>query len=382
MADPAYLTFDDGPDPEGTPQVLDALDRAQAQATFFALGRRALDHPRLIERILAAGHAVELHGFEHRSHESLTREQIEDDARQGLEVLTSLGARPTRWRPPYGAVSASSPSVAEELGLVLTGWSADPRDWSGTDSASMLAALQSALGAHTIVLLHDGVMVEEGHRKDAAWTTALIEPLVGVLRGRGCEPVPLPPVEVRSPQLAPTACELGPWPLPSIELRVVEESELDDRLRGEIGEFICDIYERKGASYLGRAWRTIPPAARVLALADNGLVGHVSVFFPRTQPALRLAGIGDLAVAPRARRRGIARALLREAVFQGWRRGADAQVAATEAVRSTLGRLAFSPVEDFSLYWIEDHACRRSPHWLLAEAEPLPRPLRLIDPDF
>ena len=120
----------------------------------------------------------------------------------------------------------------------------------------------------------------------------------------------------------------------------------------------------------------------MVAFDGDDLVGHISLFWPRSQPAVRLAGIGDLAVGHGSRGRGIARALIREAVFQGWRRGARAQLTATEAVRSSFERLGFDPVEDFSLYWSEDEACRRSPHWLLAAAEPLPRPLRLLDPDF
>ena len=229
MADPApaYLTFDDGPDPRATPHVLEALGRTHAPATFFVLGRRAHQHPQLVERILAAGHAVELHGFEHRSHESLSRAEIAEDAWRGLEVLADLGVKPTRWRPPFGAIGADSPSVAEELGLELTGWSADPRDWAGRDATSMLSSLEQALGAHTIFLLHDGVMDEEGLREDAGGTIALIEPLVRALRERGCEPAPLPSAGAGLTELAPTACELGPWPLPSAELRVVEESELD-----------------------------------------------------------------------------------------------------------------------------------------------------------
>ena len=105
MADPApaYLTFDDGPDPRASGHVLEALGRTHAPATFFVLGRRALQHPQLVKRILAEGHAVELHGFEHRSHETLSRAEIAEDARRGAGVLANLGVRPSRWRPPFGA---------------------------------------------------------------------------------------------------------------------------------------------------------------------------------------------------------------------------------------------------------------------------------------
>ena len=80
------LTFDDGPDPNETPRVLAALQRAQALATFFVITPQARRHPRLISEIQAAGHEVQFHCVEHISHTDLTKDQGEKDASAGLGV--------------------------------------------------------------------------------------------------------------------------------------------------------------------------------------------------------------------------------------------------------------------------------------------------------
>jgi GNAT superfamily N-acetyltransferase len=233
-----------------------------------------------------------------------------------------------------------------------------------------------------VVLLHDGVVPADQPRADAAGTVGLIGPLISRLRALDCEPAVLPPAGKRNAPLAAAACAQPPWSREGIEFRTVEEGEVDAALRERLGEFIADLYEASGPPYRGRAWRTFPPAARILAFAGDELVGHHSVFFPRAVPAMSIAGMGDLAVAREWRRRGIAGSLIRHAVFQGWRRGAAAQLVATEAVRSTFARLGFEPLEDFRFHWDDGGACRRHPLWMAATAAPLPAPVRVLDPDF
>jgi peptidoglycan-N-acetylglucosamine deacetylase len=181
------LTFDDGPDPRSTPHVLDALARADARATFFVLGSRARSYRRLVEHIMAAGHRVELHGHEHVSHHRLSRTEIERDLDTGLSVLRSIGVQPARWRPPYGETTDATLELAKSRGLVLTGWTSDPRDWSGTPAPEMLAGLDGVLGPYAVVLLHDGIN-GEGIRADVRETVALVDPLVAELRRRGGGP--------------------------------------------------------------------------------------------------------------------------------------------------------------------------------------------------
>src|SRR5689334_23556335 len=96
------LTFDDGPDPRGTPAVLDALARADVRATFFVLGQQTRAHPELLRSIVAAGHDVQAHGFAHPRHPRVDEEEVARDIDAELAELAGHGVHPTLWRAPYG----------------------------------------------------------------------------------------------------------------------------------------------------------------------------------------------------------------------------------------------------------------------------------------
>src|SRR5262245_6137382 len=110
------LTFDDGPDPDATPAVLDALDAGGASATFFLVGEQVEAHPELARDVAARGHAVALHGYGHVEHAQLG-DGAGDDLARGLEAVASAtGTRPQLYRPPYGRFSAASYAACGELG--------------------------------------------------------------------------------------------------------------------------------------------------------------------------------------------------------------------------------------------------------------------------
>ncbi|MDA0183639.1 polysaccharide deacetylase family protein [Solirubrobacter phytolaccae] len=184
------LTFDDGPDPRGTPAVLEALDAAGVKATFFVLAERVEQHPELLERVVAAGHDVQIHGYAHLRHPYTPREDVEDDIDRALRVIPA-----TRWRIPWGHLADYTREVAAERGLTIVGWDADTHDWRGDSAHDMLAQLRFEPGS--IVLAHDGVGA--GARRETAIETALlVKPLVERARSEGLEPGPL----------------TMPWPVP------------------------------------------------------------------------------------------------------------------------------------------------------------------------
>ena len=94
----AVLTFDDGPDPGCTPEVLDALGEAGAKATFFVLGKHVLEHPELTRRILADGHEIALHGMSHRRHDQLSPAAAEAELSDGIGAIEAIAGR----RPVIG----------------------------------------------------------------------------------------------------------------------------------------------------------------------------------------------------------------------------------------------------------------------------------------
>ncbi len=182
------LTFDDGPDPRGTPAVLDALRAAGAKATFFVLGEQVVRHPALLARVIVEGHDVQVHGHAHLRHPETPQAEIEADLAQALATLGRAGVRPSRWRIPFGQPAEFTPEIAHRNGLELVGWTVDTIDWRGDSTEAMLAPVRLELGA--IVLAHDGVG-DGVRRSDASATARLIGPLVAAAREAGLRPGPL-----------------------------------------------------------------------------------------------------------------------------------------------------------------------------------------------
>ena len=155
--DDLVVTFDDGPDPEQTPRVLESLARHRATATFFVLLTRARRHPALIHSIVEAGHEVGLHGHDHRPMTEFShRDALVRTARakEELEVLTGSAVR---WfRPPYGRQSLSSHVAVHRAGLTTVLWSATTWDWKDVAPAQRLAKALEGATPGAILLAHDG----------------------------------------------------------------------------------------------------------------------------------------------------------------------------------------------------------------------------------
>jgi peptidoglycan/xylan/chitin deacetylase (PgdA/CDA1 family) len=152
------LTIDDGPDPEITPRVLDLLDRHGARATFFCIGETARRHPRVIEAIVARGHAVENHSQHHHLLFSLRgphalRREIEAAQRTLTEIS---GVRPLFFRAPAGLRNAFLEPVLCALGLHLASWTRRGFDTRAGDARRVAQCLLRGLAARDILLLHDG----------------------------------------------------------------------------------------------------------------------------------------------------------------------------------------------------------------------------------
>jgi len=151
---PLALTFDDGPDPRCTAHLLDVLADAGARATFFPIAPRAAAHPRVIDRIVAGGHQIGLHCGEHVRH---SVDWCRRDTARALDLLGSIGVRPTLWRTPWGDTAPWSADVAHENRLRIIGWTVDTHDWRGDTVEEMLRATKDELRDGAIVLAHDGI---------------------------------------------------------------------------------------------------------------------------------------------------------------------------------------------------------------------------------
>jgi peptidoglycan/xylan/chitin deacetylase (PgdA/CDA1 family) len=153
----AALTFDDGPDPEGTPAVLDDLAAADVRATFFVLGERVVRHPDVVAAIAAAGHELALHGWSHRNAVWQSSFGLRDGLRRSLAALAGVvERRPRFYRPPYGVLSPAAARLAEQADLEPYLWTAWARDWCVLPPDEIQADLRAGLTPGAVLLLHDG----------------------------------------------------------------------------------------------------------------------------------------------------------------------------------------------------------------------------------
>jgi peptidoglycan/xylan/chitin deacetylase (PgdA/CDA1 family) len=174
-----YLTFDDGPTPAWTPQVLDLLARYRARATFFVVGRSAATWPGLVRRAYASGHGVGNHTWNHRRLTGLRGAGLAAEVGATSAVIgRATGARPRCLRPPYGTVDAASAYQARALGLRLTMWDVDPYDWRRPGAGVIAGRVLSRVRSGDVVLLHDG-------GGDRSQTVAALRQVLASLSARG-----------------------------------------------------------------------------------------------------------------------------------------------------------------------------------------------------
>lgn len=183
------LSFDDGPDPEGTPAILEVLGEAGIAATFFLLAERAERFPELVSRLVGEGHDVGLHADRHVA---LDREPIRPLARRLIRARRRLeelsGGAVRLHRPPFGRLSWRGLQAARLAGLDVVLWSHSPRDWDPDTTPPLAERLAACLEPGALVLLHDaaGTFPHQGRATAAALRRAL-----PAIRSRGLRAVPV-----------------------------------------------------------------------------------------------------------------------------------------------------------------------------------------------
>jgi peptidoglycan/xylan/chitin deacetylase (PgdA/CDA1 family) len=186
------LTFDDGPDPELTPQVLDLLERHGARASFFVVAERAAAHPDLVREIVRRGHSVENHSYRHAytfANNGLGGYRREVGAAQAL-IAGLTGQPPRFFRAPMGLRSPLLDPVLAKAGLCYVSWTRRGLDTLGGDPGRVLARLTRGLAAGDILLMHDrrGARAPDGRPMVLAVLPALLERIAE----RGLRSVSLP----------------------------------------------------------------------------------------------------------------------------------------------------------------------------------------------
>jgi peptidoglycan/xylan/chitin deacetylase (PgdA/CDA1 family) len=153
----AAITFDDGPDPRGTPAILDTLARHDARGTFFVLGSNVLEHPELTRRMVAGGHVLGNHTNSHPCLPDLTPPQVARELAECRRAIVAVtGTAPRLMRPPFGAQRVDTWATARALGYLVIHWSSSGVDWEGHPGSVIAEHALAELTPGGIVLLHDG----------------------------------------------------------------------------------------------------------------------------------------------------------------------------------------------------------------------------------
>ncbi|GGN05640.1 polysaccharide deacetylase [Dyadobacter beijingensis] len=178
------LTFDDGPDPDSTPRILETLRQNDLKATFFVIGRKAVEHPELLRRIVEEGHTIANHSYSHSYLIALfsTRKLKADIQRCNEAIRDITGRAPVFFRPPFGVTNPRYARVLKELQMQSIGWSLRSMDTRAKNKYQLINTIVSKLKPRNIVLLHDHLPL----------TAETLPDIIGHCREMGIKIEPLP----------------------------------------------------------------------------------------------------------------------------------------------------------------------------------------------
>lgn len=173
------LTFDDGPDGEFTPLVLDELKKAGVHATFFVVGNRIEANPEVFQRIIDEGHAVGSHSYNHPKLTDLSDTEFQEQIIRTDKIIHSyLGYSPSLFRPPYGAISEDQILWLAGNHKKVINWNVDSLDWKGLNAEEVFTNVMTQTGTGSIILQHSAGGVGE----DLSGTVKAISRIVEKLK--------------------------------------------------------------------------------------------------------------------------------------------------------------------------------------------------------
>lgn len=151
------LTFDDGPDPEVTPQILDVLKKYNAPATFFCIGHKVEAHPEIVQRAYHEGHIIANHSYRHGNLFDLQGPSAmgEELVRTNSVIMETIEQTPQYFRPPYGVTTPALAKAVQKIGLTTIGWSVRSMDTVSKDPEKLINTVTSKLKPGDIILFHD-----------------------------------------------------------------------------------------------------------------------------------------------------------------------------------------------------------------------------------
>jgi peptidoglycan/xylan/chitin deacetylase (PgdA/CDA1 family) len=180
------LTFDDGPSAEWTPKILNELKRAHVKATFFMLGEHVEKYPEIARRVVAEGHEIGNHSYDHHVLLFYTSAQLRNEIRRGEAAIRDVtGKTTTYFRPPKSWITDREKDIIKAMGYQVVLWSLNSKDWVTYDDRYIVPYLVNNVRPGDIILFHDsgGVFKPEGG--DRHETVQAIPTLIEKLQKKG-----------------------------------------------------------------------------------------------------------------------------------------------------------------------------------------------------
>ena len=182
------LTFDDGPSPVWTPQILDVLKESNTKATFFMLGKHVEKYPEVARRVAAEGHEIGNHSFSHHVLLYYKEEELEKELEAAEGMIKSVTGISTKYfRPPKAWLAASEKSMIKNMGYDVILWNLNSKDWVTFDDKYIIKYIMHNVRPGDIILFHDsgGVFAPEGG--DRHETVLAVRRLIEKLNQSGYE---------------------------------------------------------------------------------------------------------------------------------------------------------------------------------------------------
>ncbi len=173
------LSFDDGPHPKKTMQILDILKEYDIPATFFVIGQNAALYPEPLRRAVREGHEIGNHTYTHPHMSGVSTEELREEILRCTQTIEDVaGVTPRLFRPPEGNYTEEDEGLLEELSLTGVLWSVDTEDWAGKSEREIIKTVKKEIDSGKIILFHDYI----GHKNA---TVEALQRLIPYLLERG-----------------------------------------------------------------------------------------------------------------------------------------------------------------------------------------------------
>lgn len=147
------LTFDDGPDAECTPMLLDGLAKRKVKATFFVIGKQAEEQPEVMERLVKEGHLIGNHTYNHVDIRHMTESAAKKEIVKANDVIAKYtGEEPCFLRPPFGN---GSKDLEKDIEMIPVLWTIDTMDWACKNEPQICSTVYREVKENSIILMHD-----------------------------------------------------------------------------------------------------------------------------------------------------------------------------------------------------------------------------------